>query len=359
MRGAKLDFVDLRGCDLRRASMRGCSLVGTDLRGVDLSTTRGLEEDQLVDAIGDSRTRLPSHLTPPPSWEGFDHARDQDEEDLEHLRIVPASVEVAVVSGIVQLSRQPGDAYFSSSADPEMLRAEIISDLHEVVVRCNNEPSLFRAISLYLEALEGGQIDIIKIGTRGVRLEAVFNALISAGTDDVGLLPDVVGTLRAVIIQHYLYVGQSHRWRAFLEEASYAPYASEGGASARRFGEEVIAILELHAVACEPQVPAALESVAQEVEIGDDAHRLAVFNMIASVENVFRSVVTWLVKEAKRLIGDSWETFQKSLATTLGVGMAALVTGLIFSPVAQALAAKYPDRFAWLAHAAELIRSAH
>lgn len=359
MRGAHLDYADLRGCDLRRVSMRACSLVGADIRGVDLSSARGLEDDQLVDAIGDSRTRLPSHLTPPDTWERYESTRDRDDEDLEHLRIVPASVEVAVVSGIVQLSRQPGDAYFSSTADPEMLRAEIVGDLHEVVVRCSNVPSLHRAISQYLEELSSDEFDIIKVGTRGVRLEAVFSAIVTSDSDSMGLLPDAVGIIRAVIIQHYLFVGQSHRWKAFLEEASYAPYSGEVAASARSVGEQVIEILESHPTVCEAKVPAALESVAQEVDIGDDAHRLAIFNIIASVENVFKSVVTWLVKEAKRLIGDSWESFRKGLAATLGVGMAALVTGLIISPVATGLAAKYPERFAWLTHAIELIKAAN
>jgi hypothetical protein len=359
MRGARLDFADLRGCDLRRASMRTCSLAGADIRGVDLSTARGLEEDQLLDAVGDSRTRLPSHLTAPETWERYEQARDHDDEDLEHLRIVPASVEVAVISGMVQLSRLPGDAYFSSTADPEMLRSEIVADLKEVVVRCSNVPALHRAVSLYLDEVSGDEFDIIKVGTRGVRLEAVFKAIIASDADEMGLLPDAVGVLRAVIIQHYLFVGQSHRWKAFLEEAAYAPYSTEGAAAAKEVGQQVISILEAHPAACEPKVPAALESVSQEVEVGDDAHRLAVFNIIASVENVFRSVVTWLVKEAKRLLGDSWDSFRKGLAATIGSVMAALVTSLIMSPVAAALAAKYPERFAWLIHAMELIKSAH
>jgi len=358
MRGAKLDFADLRGCDLRRASMRHCSLVGADIRGVDLSGARGLEEEQLIDAVGDNRTRLPSHLTPPDTWDNYSPSSEHDDEGIENLRIVPASVEVAVVSGIVQLSRQPGDAYFSSTADPEMLRLEIVSDLGEVIVRCSNIPSLHRAISLYLEEINKSEFDIIKVGTRGVRLEAIFKSIVSGEADEMGLLPDAVGLLRAIVIQHYLFVGQSHRWRAFLEEASFAPYSNEASSTAKQVGEDVVAILETHPTVCESKVPAALESLAQELEIGDDAHRLAVFNIIASVENVFKSVVTWMVKEAKRLIGESWENFRSGLAKTLGVGMAALVTGLIISPVALGLAAKYPERFAWLSHAIELIKAA-
>ncbi len=198
-----------------------------------------------------------------------------------------------------------------------------------------------------------------KLVQRGVRLESVFKAIISTDADEMGLLPDAVGVLRAVIIQHYLFVGQSHRWKAFLEEASYAPYSNEGAAAAKSVGEQVISILEANPTACEAKVPAALESVAQEVDIGDDAHRLAIFNIIASVENVFRSIVTWLVKEARRLLGDSWESFRKGLAVTVGGSMATLVTALIVSPVAEGLAAKYPERFAWLAHAIELIKAVH
>ena len=153
MRDAILDFADMRGCDLRRASLTSASMIGTDLRGVDLSSTRGLNQSQLDDAIGDTRTRLPPHLSAPAAWKMYEEGRSVDDEGIEDLRIIPASIEVAVVAGLVELSRQPGDGYFASTADPEVLRSEILSDIEVISPRCGNIPALSRALRQYSEEL--------------------------------------------------------------------------------------------------------------------------------------------------------------------------------------------------------------
>lgn len=102
LRGANLDEADLRGADFRRASLTGASMFSTDIRGLDLSATRGLTQDQINEAIGDSRTRLPEHVKRPTAWDQYDHEDDEDEE-LADLGIYPATVEIAVRAGQVEL----------------------------------------------------------------------------------------------------------------------------------------------------------------------------------------------------------------------------------------------------------------
>ena len=43
-------------------------LEGEDIRGLDLGRMKGLYQDQINHAIGDSTTRLPGYLSAPPSW---------------------------------------------------------------------------------------------------------------------------------------------------------------------------------------------------------------------------------------------------------------------------------------------------
>ena len=359
LRDANLERADLRSADLRRASLTNSSLIGADLRGVDLTTTRGLTQEQLDDAVGDSRTRLPSHIQTPVSWAIYERDRISDDEGIENLKIIPASVEVAVVGGVVQLSREPGDAYFASTADPEMLKREIISDVESVSTRCSNVPELSRAITSYAQALNEENYDVVLVGTRGLRLERIFKAITESGADgDPGLLPDAIGVLRAVLIQHFLFVGQSHRWKAFLEEAALAPYTNEAADVAKSTGNKMVEILVEHNAVCQPVVPQALRELAEEIDINDDGQRLSVFNLIASVENVFKSVVTWVVKETKRLTGEIWAVFTSTLTRAIGVGMAGLVSAMLLSPVASELSHKYPDRFAWLHHAIKLFEEA-
>lgn len=52
LRGARFDGADFRDADLRRAN----------ISGVDLSSARGLTQDQLDEACGDGATRAPKGL---------------------------------------------------------------------------------------------------------------------------------------------------------------------------------------------------------------------------------------------------------------------------------------------------------
>lgn len=357
LRGAVLDYADLRGADLRRASLTSASLAGCDLRGVDLSSTRGLDQLQLDDAVGDGRTRLPHHLYAPASWDIYEGDRHNDDEGIEDLRIIPASVEVAVIGGIVQLAQQPGDAHFASTADPVALRKEILADIEQLMPRWGNVPELVRAVSRYVDELKKDDGDIIMIGVRGLKMQTIFAAV--TGTNDADapeMLPDAVGSMRAILLQHFLFISQSHKWKAFLEEAALSPYSTDDREAAKQSSSEVASVLDDHLEACDIHVPRAIEIVAEEVDIHDDAQRLAVFNAFASVENLFRSLITWIVREAKRFLGEAWTSFRENLAKVVGTSMAALVVALFTSKVAVALATTYPERFAWLAQAIEMLK---
>ena len=55
------------------ANFKGAVLAGADLRGIDLSTVKNLSTRQLVNARGDSRTKLPPGLERPAGWPPFLH----------------------------------------------------------------------------------------------------------------------------------------------------------------------------------------------------------------------------------------------------------------------------------------------
>lgn len=324
MRGARLDHANLRGADLRRASMTFASLVGADIRGVDLTSTRGLVQEQLDDANGDGRTRVPPHLVQPSSWLEYE-PEDDEEEDLENLRILPATVEVAVVGGTLQLSERPGDAAFSSSVNANVLRQEILEGLERIHARCGNLAELQAAIGSYAKELSALDYDIIIVGVRALKIQTIFEAVVSsAGTDESPeLLPDIVGSIRATLIQHYLFINQSHRWRAFLEEASMSPYSAADRDRALQSGAEMAEVLAAHEDVVDSRVPKALSRVTEEVEITDDRQKLAVFNLFASVENLLKGLISWTVREARRLVGETWGHFSSDLAKVVGKGMAA------------------------------------
>jgi hypothetical protein len=65
---ARLDKADLRGAKLARANLLGAQLVGANLCGADLRLAKGLTQAQLDQALGDSRTSLPTHLARPERW---------------------------------------------------------------------------------------------------------------------------------------------------------------------------------------------------------------------------------------------------------------------------------------------------
>jgi len=86
LESARLDGADLSGSDLRdldprnlsygslfrtklsRANLSGTSLIETDLSGVDLSNTRSLTQEQIEQAVGDTKTSLPDYLQRPERW---------------------------------------------------------------------------------------------------------------------------------------------------------------------------------------------------------------------------------------------------------------------------------------------------
>ena len=66
--GADLCRADLSDADLREASLASAFLKRTDLTGADLSTARGLTFEQICDAHGDDRTKLPRGMERPATW---------------------------------------------------------------------------------------------------------------------------------------------------------------------------------------------------------------------------------------------------------------------------------------------------
>jgi uncharacterized protein YjbI with pentapeptide repeats len=68
LRGAYLIAATLTGADLRRADVIGADLRDADLRGADLTSALFLTQAQLDAARGDSTTKLPAALRPPPHW---------------------------------------------------------------------------------------------------------------------------------------------------------------------------------------------------------------------------------------------------------------------------------------------------
>jgi uncharacterized protein YjbI with pentapeptide repeats len=68
LRGAYLIAADLSRADLRLADVIGVDLRDADLCGADLSTALFLTQFQVNAAKGDSLTRLPDRLDPPPHW---------------------------------------------------------------------------------------------------------------------------------------------------------------------------------------------------------------------------------------------------------------------------------------------------
>jgi hypothetical protein len=61
---AHLSGARLRGANLSGARLRGANLSGADLSKADLSGAQGLLAEQLADATGDDKTRLPDGMRP-------------------------------------------------------------------------------------------------------------------------------------------------------------------------------------------------------------------------------------------------------------------------------------------------------
>lgn len=317
LRGADLSGADLRGCDLRRSSLTGAILLDADVRGVDLSSTRGLTQAQADNAIGDAATRLPEHIRRPDNWDSYDD--EIDDEDLANLSSLPATVETIIQGGRVELAVTTGDAAFSSSLDPRRLRAEILASVVRLEPRLSNAGELSRSLRLYAEEIRVEDYDVIILGLRGISLQEVFEEMAKSprSEDDFDMMDDVKGAMRAVLIQHHLFISQSHKWRAFIEQAAQSPYGPEHKALASQTGQDMAAILESHQTVCDPLVPKAIRRVGDELEIGDDRQSLAVFNAFASQENVLRNIVSWIIRETTRLSQDAWTHFRDDLSKML------------------------------------------
>jgi len=70
---AQLNGADLRGAFLYEANFHSADLEGADLkgailRGADLRYALSLTQEQIEEAIGDKKTKLPEDLTRPESW---------------------------------------------------------------------------------------------------------------------------------------------------------------------------------------------------------------------------------------------------------------------------------------------------
>lgn len=72
LRRSNLMRADLRGADLAGADLTGAKLYRTRMEGVDLSGARGIAATQIVEACGDSTTRLPIDITRPANWPCID-----------------------------------------------------------------------------------------------------------------------------------------------------------------------------------------------------------------------------------------------------------------------------------------------
>ena len=84
LRQARLDGALLMGANLSRADLFGATLIGAhlrranasraflkraDLTGADLSTTIGITQDQIREALGDRDTKLPEGVERPAHWQ--------------------------------------------------------------------------------------------------------------------------------------------------------------------------------------------------------------------------------------------------------------------------------------------------
>lgn len=65
---AHLQEASLMQANLKGANLEGANLEGAFLHGADLRDTRGLTQENIEQAKGDSRTRLPEGLNRPASW---------------------------------------------------------------------------------------------------------------------------------------------------------------------------------------------------------------------------------------------------------------------------------------------------
>lgn len=357
LRNAVLDRTDLRHADLRRASLTSASMVGTDVRGVDLSTTRGLDQEQIERAHGDQYTKLPPHLTAPSSWKKYSSPDDAFDDERSPPAIIPATVEIVVNSGIVSLCDKPGDAAFSPTIDVVNIRDDILDGLDHIRQRVDNHPLLRRSVDRYLSELRRDDFDIIMVGIRGIAIEQQVKALSDGGPgpDAPSLEGDLKAAISAVLIQHMLFIGQSHKWRAFLAEASQASIVASDRDAAREAGYAIAEVLEENSESVNARVVKALRAVTEELDISDDGMRLAVFNALSSVGNILKGVVTWSFREAKKFGNDAWAHFRDDLPRIVGKGAAKLLVGIFSCAAAIHLASQFPAQFGWTNHVRDLL----
>lgn len=351
LRGAQLHEADLRLADLRRASLTGAYLTDADLRGVDLRSTRGVSQEQLEEAIGDINTLLPPHLERPGHWTKYARppiAPDSLEDGDENIPApLPATVEVSIDMGRMALAADAGDALFTSSFNEEELRQNIIEDLTSVLPRLSNTGELARSANRYLDALSKPALGIIILGMRGEQFGSHIKKHAETSNKEDSLLPDVLGALNGILIQHYLLVNQSHKWRAFFEEASRSKFEINDVSRAQKHADSLVEILRTHPEACDEEVSTAIEGAVAEAKLWSSPAKLSVFNIYAGINNILRTLASWGIKEFRRGGSKAWSSFRESLATQLGSAGAALIIATSNWFAINKLAEKWPEYFGW------------
>ncbi len=169
-------------------------------------------------------------------------------------------------------------------------------------------------------------------------------------------MPDVEGALRAILIQHQLFISQFHQWRKFLDGVAASPFDASDLGLAKRAVSQVGRALEAHPDACDSRVPEALSAVGADLTNPGSLIKLAIFNAFSSVENALRGITNWLVKEARRFLGEAWDSLRSNLAKIAGAGMAALIIAVFAEPVVSEMAKKHPARFAYIRHITTLLK---
>lgn len=317
----------------------------TDVRGVDLSSTRGITQEQLNVAIGDVDTLFPAHLQRPRTWLPYEQPSTDGEGEVPLP--LPATVEVAIQAGRLNLAENAGDALFTTSFDESELRRSIIDDLSNIIHRLSNTGALAHSAQKYLECLSSEQLNIILLGMRGEGLSAQVSRISNSTDSEDYLLPDVLGALNGIVIQHHLFVNQSHKWRSFREEAQRANFQNGDRHRSIDDASGLADVLSSHYTVANPEVPKALERAMDEVKDGNNDAKLSVFNLYASIANILRVVTGWAVREFKKGGTKTWASFRDTIATQIGVTGAGLVGGLTVWFVASKLAARWPEYFGW------------
>ena len=182
---------------------------------------------------------------------------------------------------------------------------------------------------------------------RGEGLSAQVIKLSNSSDGEEYLLPDILGALNGIVIQHHLFVNQSHKWRSFIEEAQKANFRDSDRTQSIVDANGLRQVLGDNYSICDPGVPRALDNAVEEVRDDASDAKLAVFNLYASIGNILRVVTGWAVREFRKGGAKAWSAFRDTLATQVGMAGAGLVGTMTAWFVASKLAARWPEYFGW------------